>query len=150
MRERKRVRRVSEELRRTARELRISATDAEALLWEVLRAGQLEGLKFRRQHAVGRFVLDFYCPSAKLAIEVDGGIHDQQQERDELRTAELRTAELTARGCRVLRIRNEEVLHSLPAVLDRILSAARPQPPLPELGEGVASPSEPGVRASPG
>ncbi|MGI9180561.1 MAG: endonuclease domain-containing protein [Longimicrobiaceae bacterium] len=145
MGERKRVRRVSEELRRTARELRISATDAEALLWEVLRAGQLEGLKFRRQHAVGRFVLDFYCPSAKLAIEVDGGIHDQQQERDEARTAEL-----TAHGCRVLRVRNEDVLHSLPAVLDRILSAARPQPPLPELGEGVASPSEPGVRASPG
>jgi very-short-patch-repair endonuclease len=54
------------------RELRRDQTDAERILWQRLRAGQLDGLKFRRQHEFGGFVLDFYCAPAKLVVEVDG------------------------------------------------------------------------------
>ncbi|MBA2243936.1 MAG: endonuclease domain-containing protein [Gemmatimonadetes bacterium] len=125
MNERKQVRGVSSDLRRTARELRRSATTAEAVMWEALRAGRLDGLKFRRQHTVGRFVLDFYCPEFKLVVEVDGDIHEQQPECDAARSAEL-----IAYGCRILRFRNEEVLNALPAVLDRIRTAALNQSPL--------------------
>jgi very-short-patch-repair endonuclease len=81
--------------------------------------GRLGGLRFRSQHPVGAFVLDFYCPSCKLVVEVDGVVHDQQVEYDEARTEHL-----NGYGYRVIRFRNEEVLHELPSVLERILAAA--------------------------
>ncbi len=94
-------------------------TKAEQVLWAALRYRKARGLRFRRQHPVDRFVLDFFCPSAKLAIELDGSVHDQQAERDEERTRVLEAA-----GYRVIRFRNEEVLNDLPSVLRRITAAA--------------------------
>ena len=90
-------------------------TPAERRLWAELRGGALDGVPVRRQHTVGRFVLDFYAPAHHLAIEVDGDIHDSQQERDAARTEAL-----AERGIRVIRFRNEEVLGNIGAVLDRI------------------------------
>ena len=74
-----------------ARNLRQTMTPAEQALWVVLRNRQLGGLKFRRQQRLGAYVLDFVCPSCKLVVEVDGGIHDddEQAAHDELRTQQL-------------------------------------------------------------
>ena len=115
-----RVRGNSEVVQQVAREMRREMTPAEAVLWGALRNRAL-GVKFRRQHPVGRFVLDFWCPDLRLAVEVDGDVHDSQQERD----AE-RTRVLAAYRCRVIRFRNEEVLHDLPSVLQRIRVALSP------------------------
>ncbi|HEY9867286.1 MAG TPA: DUF559 domain-containing protein, partial [Candidatus Obscuribacterales bacterium] len=93
-----RIRGTHQEIEEAARRLRRELTPAESILWEALRGRQLDGLKFRCQHPVGKFILDFYCPSVKLVIEVDGGIHDQQQEYDQARTEKLE-----AFGYRVLR-----------------------------------------------
>ena len=96
------------------------ATEAERALWDAIRSKRLDGLRFRRQHPVGRFVLDFFCPSAKLVVEVDGPIHDRHTDQDEARTRVLETA-----GYRVIRFRNEEILGDLPRVLRRISEAAQ-------------------------
>ena len=69
-----------------ARQLRQEQTPAELHLWERLRDRQFHGFKFRRQHAVGRFIVDFYCPTRRLIIELDGLIHNQQIEHDLERT----------------------------------------------------------------
>ncbi|HEX8241898.1 MAG TPA: DUF559 domain-containing protein [Longimicrobium sp.] len=128
-----RIRKNSRELQTAARGMRREPTPAEKVLWDVLRGRGLDGLRFRRQHPVGRFVLDFYCPIHKLAVEVDGEVHDAQQERD----AE-RTAVIEAHGYRVIRFRNEEVLDNLPGVLARIRTALSPEsPPLLLSGEGA-------------
>ncbi len=123
-----RLRRNSREVQAAAREMRKEPTRAEDVLWEALRGRRLDGLRFRRQHPVERFALDFYCPIAKLAVEVDGDVHDQQRERDEERDAHI-----AAFGYHTLRFRNEEVLHDLPAVLARIsaLAAERRAPRRP-------------------
>jgi len=77
-----RVRHTGIELERRARELRQEAAAADLLLWDALRAGRLERIKFRRQHPFGRFVLDFYCAAHRLCIELDGGVHEHQRDRD--------------------------------------------------------------------
>lgn len=82
------------------------------------------GLKFRAQHPVGPFILDFYCPAYKLVIELDGGVHEKQAEYDEARTRHLNEY-----NYRVIRFRNEEVLEDLPSVLERILEAVPGSPP---------------------
>lgn len=102
-----------------ARELRLTLTPAERLLWNELRDRQLGGLKFRRQHPVGPYVLDFYCATAKLGVEVDGEIHAALTEYDADRTAHMERY-----GYRVLRFTNEEVLAHPERVLSRILNAA--------------------------
>jgi very-short-patch-repair endonuclease len=94
-------------------------TAAEAVLWAALRRQQLSGLPFRRQHPVGRFILDFYCPRKKLCVELDGAAHDGREVMDEARTEALGTLNI-----RVIRFRNEEVLQDLPSVLQRIEAAA--------------------------
>ena len=100
-----------------ARNLRQRQTDAESLLWAMLRNRRLEGLKFRRQHPIGRYVLDFYCPDARLAVELDGEQHgeDVGQARD----AE-REAFLLKNGIRTVRFWNHEVLTELEWVLETI------------------------------
>ena len=75
MKPNKRIRGTTPEIEQAARKLRNNLTTAEALLWSALRNKQLAGLRFRCQHPVGNFILDFYCPSLKLVIEVDGRIH---------------------------------------------------------------------------
>ena len=94
-------------------------TPAEAVPWRALRDRRLAGLEFRRQHPVGPFALDFCCPVLRLAVEVDGAVHDAKTDQDSART-EL----LEANGYQVLRFRNDEVLTSLPSVLARIHHAA--------------------------
>ncbi|HYW11976.1 MAG TPA: endonuclease domain-containing protein [Longimicrobium sp.] len=116
---RKTIRGTTPELEQAAQAMRREPTAAEAALWGALQKKQVAGLKFRRQHPVGRFVLDFYCASLRLVVEVDGGIHDAQQDRDAARTEALET-----HGYRVLRFRNEEVLRNLDDVVRRIAAAA--------------------------
>jgi very-short-patch-repair endonuclease len=109
-----------------ARELRGRQTAAEDMLWEALRNRRLDGLKFRRQHPVGPFVLDFCCPDRRLAVEVDGAVHDTWRERDAEREDLLRAA-----GYRVLRFPNEVVSGDLASVLEAIRSAVESLPPRP-------------------
>lgn len=115
-----RIRGTTQKTERAARHLRQHLTPAEAQLWGVLCRRQLAGLKFRCQHPIGRFIVDFYCPSCKLVIEVDGDIHTQQIVYDEARTEQLQ-----AFGYQVLRFTNEEVLRDLQTVLDRIVETAQ-------------------------
>lgn len=118
-----------------ARNLRAESTDAERKLWKHLRNRQLEGLKFRRQVPLFGFYADFYCESANLVVELDGGQHANQGERDTNRTKVLQEA-----GILVLRFWNNEVLVNIEGVLAeiaRVTKAASPHPvPLP-LGEGT-------------
>ena len=114
-----RIRGTTPEIEQAARKLRNNLTPAEALLWSALRNKKLEGLRFRCQHPVGNFILDFYCPSYKLVLEVDGEIHTRQTEYDDARTAKL--AEY---GYKVLRFKNEQVMNDLPQVLAEIRRVA--------------------------
>ena len=118
------------DMRARARRLRRDATDAERALWRRLRGKQLDGLKFRRQHAVGRFVLDFYCHECRLAVELDGGQHGEAAHR---RRDDTRTAFLERKGVAVLRYSNLEVLQETEAVLEdlRRRAVARRRQPSP-------------------
>jgi very-short-patch-repair endonuclease len=109
------------------RELRRSATNAEALLWLLLRARQIAGAKFRRQHQFGRFILDFYCHEAKLAIELDGAHHSSRPARA---ADAARSAYLESRGIRVVRFANDEVLDRTEGVITRIWNAVTLTPAL--------------------
>jgi very-short-patch-repair endonuclease len=100
-----------------ASELRKSMTIAEKILWQKLRNRQINGLKFRRQHPVDIFILDFYCHERKLAIEVDGGIHNQETQKE---WDENRTHELNEFGIFVLRFSNEEVIDHTEMVVESI------------------------------
>ena len=119
-----------------ARTLRKNMTDAEKLLWQFLRDRQLGGYKFRRQHHIGPFIVDFVCLKKKLIIEVDGGQHRKQLESDANRSDYLKE-----RGYRVLRFWNNEVLGEKESVLSVILSSLmednppHPGPLPPLLGE---------------
>ncbi len=105
-------------IRDRAKDLRRGMTAPEKLLWAMLRRNQL-GLHFRRQHPVGPFILDFYCAAAKLCVEVDGPVHDEQEDADARRTAWL-----TKEGIRVLRFTIAEVEQRPAAVLAAIAKAA--------------------------
>ncbi|OAN53061.1 ATP-dependent helicase HrpA [Paramagnetospirillum marisnigri] len=119
-----------------ARNLRTErATDVERLLWQRLRAGQIGGAKFRRQHPAGPYFLDFVCLEAKLVIELDGGQH-----ADQTRIAhdERRTRYLKDQGYVVLRFWNNDVTENMSGVLETILAtlASRPSPPTPSPASG--------------
>ncbi|HWW99877.1 endonuclease domain-containing protein [Collimonas sp.] len=107
-----------------AKQLRKTMTDAERKLWHRLRGQQL-GVKFRRQHPFGDYVLDFICVERCLVIEVDGSQHIENQE-DEERTRRLQIAGLT-----VLRFWNNEVLNETEMVVQAIWHALNPSPPQP-------------------
>ena len=118
-----RIRGTTPEIEAAARRLRRNKTPAEQKLWEALKGKKLGGLKFRTQHPVGPFILDFYCPARKLVVELDGEVHEKQADYDESRTQQLENY-----GYRVIRFRNEEVLDDLPSVFERILQAAQSSP----------------------
>jgi len=135
-----------------AKELRRNMTPTEKRLWSALRRNQLDGFHFRRQQVIDGLIVDFYCHTAGLVVEVDGPIHDEQVEYD----AE-RSRVLTARGLQVLRVRNEEVMQNLEDVLTRIRAACHtgvdlpPRPPSlarkgenspPRVGEGPGEGSQ--------
>lgn len=113
------------------RELRRSSTDAEVLLWQRIRARQLAGAKFRRQHQFGPYILGFYCHESRLAIEVDGSQH---YSASGLAKDLTRTAYLEARGVRVVRFTNREVLQDTEGVLTAIRQAI--ETPSPGLSQG--------------
>jgi len=120
-----------------ARTLRREMTEAERKLWRILRSRQLEGYKFRRQQPIDHYIADFVCFSHRLIIEVDGGQHAVQVERDQRRTEYLER-----NGFRVIRFWNNEVFESVEGVCARILevlSDTAPSPlPSPARGEGDA------------
>ena len=126
-----RIRGTTLEIEAAAIQLRKKLTPAEKQLWQALRAGKLGGFKFRRQHPVGRFILDFYCPVCKLVIELDGAIHDNQTDYDADRTKYLETYDY-----KVLRFHNEEVMQQLEKVLYLILQAALALTPSPSPDSG--------------
>ena len=110
-----------------ARGLRAGMTDAEQALWYRPRNRQLEGCKFRRQHYIDRYVVDFVCTERMLVIELDGGQHLDQQDYDDTRTRYLQT-----RGYRVLHFWNNDVLTNIESVLEAVVEAWRAPAPSPQ------------------
>jgi very-short-patch-repair endonuclease len=120
--------------------LRVNQTEAEKILWECLRRHRHHGYKFRRQHPIGEFIVDFYCPATKLVIEVDGPIHDDEEHQI---YDSFRDKKLESRGLRVLRFTNWEVQNELDGVLEEISKSLKsyirktsPPTPLHKNGEG--------------
>lgn len=124
-----------EDLRTWAREMRTGMTDAEALLWRLLRDRRIEGAKFRRQHPMGRYILDFYCVEKKLCIELDGGQHSDAAGYDVQRDQWL-----SEQGIRVLRFWNNQMLKETESVMEMIymtiIESKKNVTPLPQAGEG--------------
>jgi very-short-patch-repair endonuclease len=116
-----------------AKKLRQQLADAETKLWYYLRAGRLSGLKFRRQHPVPPYIVDFYCEGAKLAVELDGSRHCEQSDM-------ARQEALERGGMKLLRFWDSEILQDTEAVLAVILNMAQARTltpaPLPK-GEGI-------------
>jgi very-short-patch-repair endonuclease len=112
--------RVTNSRDRRARELRRSETAAEAKLWTRLRNRGLNGFKFVRQASIGAYFADFVCRDEKLIIEVDGATHGTERE---LAKDKYRTDDLAERGYQILRVSNDDVFHSIDAVLATILAA---------------------------
>lgn len=105
-----------------ARQFRKRATPAEAALWERLRNKKLAGFKFVRQFHVGRYIVDFCCREQKLVVEVEGGIHEMENQK---KYDGARFEELDLSGMRVLRFKNEEVFENMNGVLGKILAELR-------------------------
>ncbi len=113
------------DLKERRRELRRNQTEAEKALWKLIRARQVQGMKFFRQYSVGPYIIDFYCPTLKLAIELDGGQHNY----DEIRKIDnVRTDYLKAHGIDVIRFWNHEVLQHLDSVVAKIAEEISPRP----------------------
>jgi very-short-patch-repair endonuclease len=106
-----------------ARALRQASTTTEQLLWRHLRNRQLAGAKFRRQHPLGPYILDFVCLEQGLVVEIDGGQHADLQAQD---YDQQRTVWLQQQGLRVLRFWNHEVVQQTNEVLARVLQALTP------------------------
>jgi very-short-patch-repair endonuclease len=122
--------RVTKNFREKARALRISSTDAEKKLWRLLRSRQFASVKFRRQVPIGRWVVDFVAFEQKIVVEADGGQHAEAAK--DLN----RDADLAARGFRVLRFWNHDILKNPEGVLEALGEAVKdpPHPPLASLG----------------
>lgn len=121
-----------------ARELRRNMTDAERVLWSVLRRKQLSGFRFRRQVQIGPYIADFVCPKMRLVIEVDGGQHSQEE--NALHDY-LRTKFLEAHGYRVFRVWNDDVFRGPGDVAGAIYHALTA--PLPGATRGDFSAAAP-------
>jgi very-short-patch-repair endonuclease len=128
-----------------ARKLRKDLTEAEKKLWRALRRDQIGGLSFRRQHPIGPYVLDFYCPELGLAIEVDGGQHGYLSKHID---DERRSRWLSTQNVQVIRFWNNDVMQNLDGVLSEIVLVAQiacnrdltPTPTLPLSGGGEEKP----------
>jgi very-short-patch-repair endonuclease len=104
-------------LKETRIELRNNPTLPEARLWRVLKERQINGRKFRRQHSIEDYVVDFYCPAEKLVIELDGGIHNNIGAQAADFERDKRLKEL---GFKVLRIKNEQLINNIEYVIEEI------------------------------
>jgi type I restriction enzyme R subunit len=115
-----------------ARELRDQQTPAEAAFWELARNRQISGLKFRRQHQIGDYIVDFYCHEFKIVVEFDGAVHDTERLA---KHDKKRDSYLNALGCNVLRFPNEELFENTKGVLKKIISTSQELPST--FGRGV-------------
>ena len=116
------------ELKNLRRELRKNLTPAEARLWKFLQNSQLEGRKFRRQHSIGRYIIDFYCPKEKIAIELEGNVHfNPVNEQYDL----LRTEFLNSYNIKVVKFENKEVFEKIEIVIEIIKSNFKNTTPCP-------------------
>ncbi len=127
-----------------ARRLRKQPTDAEKRLWYFLHKKQLDGLRFKRQEAIGNYVADFVCPALKLVVEVDGGQHGIEVEKDAARTAWLES-----QGYSVTRFWNNEVMENIEGVLSSIREEAAALQAV-RLYTSSSSEGEVGERSEPG
>jgi very-short-patch-repair endonuclease len=119
--------------RDAARRLRAEASDAERKLWSYLRRKQMASLRFRRQHPIGPYIVDFYCSAAKLVVELDGSQHGEDKA---VAYDRARTEWLEARGFHVLRIWNHEFFKNRDEALERIWRTLKDRvSPLPEIRE---------------
>jgi very-short-patch-repair endonuclease len=112
------LRRVTNQTRQRAIELRKNATNPEQVLWSILSRRQLGGLKFRRQHPIEPYIVDYYCASANFVIELDGESHEGRQAYDKQREEHL--AKL---GVTIFRVTNDDVIHNLEGVAEAIRRA---------------------------
>jgi type I restriction-modification system DNA methylase subunit len=124
-----------------ARELRNKKTPAEGLFWDIVRDRQFLDLKFRRQHQVGSYVLDFYCHEMQIAIEFDGAVHENRQKKDGKRDAYL-----TSLGIKVIRIPNEKLLNDPESVLNEVFKILPSPSGRGTKGEGERMPIGEGER----
>ncbi|UPK35747.1 DUF559 domain-containing protein [Bradyrhizobium sp. 186] len=121
---------ISSKLRANALALRRNSTDAERILWSELRAGRLNGVVFRRQVPIERYVADFICHAAKLVIELDGGQHFSDKGE---RADAHRSAIIEARGFKILRFSNHDLTTNRVGVLETIATAIAERAPTPTL-----------------
>lgn len=105
------------------RRLRKKQTKTEKLLWAHLRRKGLNGLKFRRQHPLGRYIADFYCPEARLVVELDGKVHNLQDQRE---YDEVRKEIMEVHRIKLLRIKNDEIEQNIENALKRIADLTSP------------------------
>ena len=121
-----------EPLKSRPQQLRTNATEAERRIWYFLRNRHFKSFKFRRQHPIGIYIVDFVCLEQKLIVEIDGGQHAERVQYDERRTNAL-----SAKGFRLLRFWNNDVLLNTNAVLEAILAELNASPsPLPSPRNG--------------
>jgi type I restriction enzyme R subunit len=105
----------SPERRELCRELRRRNTPAEEFFWELVCDHRFDGLKFRRQHPIGQFVVDFYCSEHRVVIELDGPVHESQTDQDRARDDAIKRTNI-----RIIRIKNDEVLDDPVGVLNHL------------------------------
>ena len=109
-------------LKKIRRKLRKKETEAEELFWQRVRNKKVNGLKFKRQHSICNNIVDFYCPSKKIIIELDGEYHDTEQQNIK---DKLRDEHLQALGFKILRFRNEKILFHLNQTIDILLNTIK-------------------------
>ena len=112
-------RRPSRETKERVKQLRVYATEPEKILWDALRARNVGGLKFRRQHPIEPYIADFYCADARIVVELDGESHNGREEYDAQRDKYFADAGLT-----VMRVTNQDVVTNIDGVAAAILKAA--------------------------
>lgn len=123
-----------------AKELRNRLTKHERILWKELRSNKLQGLRFKAQHPVGQYIVDFYCNRLKLVIEIDG---DNHQNADQKAYDKDRTCALNEFGIKVLRFTNGEIENELTIVLEKIKSECnRARSPLKGVGGKISDENE--------
>ncbi len=106
-----------QDLKPLARSMRTEMTFSERTLWKYIRNRQILGYKFRRQHVIGNFIVDFYCHELKLVIEVDGLSHEEQKSYDRDRQVYLEIS-----GYSVIRFNNEDVVRNISGVIDELMN----------------------------
>jgi very-short-patch-repair endonuclease len=126
----------NKQLKRFTRDLRNNMTDAEQHVWSKIRRKQLKGHQFYRQKNIGNYIVDFYCPAAKLIIEIDGGQHYSEEgiQADRVRDAYLAKLEFT-----VFRFSDREVFENIDGILEKIYEHLGQILPNPPLGKGGAA-----------